>query len=333
LPTAEEWEYACRAGATGDYCKLADGTEITEATLGDVAWVGDNSNDKTHPAGQKKPNAYGLYDMLGNVWEWTSTTHRRINYYVNCGGGWSDSSGDFRSSYHDENFLTYRHQALGFRLCASRRADKAQELNNLKNLMVEIPGKDYLMSKYEVTQGLWKAVMGDNPSYFFKGDPTIPVEQVSWDDIQEFLKKLNELPEVKASGLVYRLPIADEWEYACRAGATGDYCKLADGTEITRATLSDVAWFKDNSNGETHPVGQKKPNAYGLYDMHGNVWEWTSTDGRNYIYYGGCLYNYSDGCQSSSRDIRSLGLKKRGLNYLGFRLCASRRADKAQEGK
>ena len=85
---------------------------------------------------------------------------------------------------------------------------------------------------------------------------------------------LNSMPEVKKSGLTFRLPTEKEWEYACRAASTGDYCKLADGTEITKGTLGDVAWYEDNSGKKTHPVGQKKPNAFGLHDMHGNVLEW-----------------------------------------------------------
>ena len=113
---------------------------------------------------------------------------------------------------------------------------------------------------------------------------------------------MNALPEVKASGGVYRLPTADEWEFACRAGATGDYCKLADGTEITEKTLGEVAWFRDNSGckylpEEPHPVGQKKPNAFGLYDMCGNVREWTSSHDlffvvdRRLICGGSCVSN------------------------------------------
>ena len=82
------------------------------------------------------------------------------------------------------------------------------------------------------------------------------------------------MPDVKSSGLTFRLPTEKEWVYACRAGSTGDYCKLADGTKVTENTLGEVAWYEDNSGDKTHPVGQKKPNAFGLYDMHGNVWEW-----------------------------------------------------------
>ncbi len=331
LPTADEWEYACRAGATGDYCRLADGTEITKATLGDVAWFKDNSNEETHPVGQKKPNAYGLYDMHGNVWEWIFTVAGDFYAYVFYGGSWYKSSDICQSSYRFRRDSDVRGSDLGFRLCAS---SWFVELKELKNSMVKIPDKDYLMSKYEVTQGLWEAVMGNNPSEF-KGDPRRPVDRVSsWYAIQEFLEKLNKLPEVQASGLEYRLPTAEEWEYACRAGATGDYCKLADGTEITKETLGDVAWFYDNRHSKTHPVGQKKPNAYGLYDMHGNVWELTSTIVNDifYISCGGSWSASSYFCQSSNRSRIRFG----DWDYCaatGFRLCASSRADKAQEGK
>ena len=186
--------------------------------------------------------------------------------------------------------------------------------------MVSIPGRNYAMCKYEVTQALWFAVMGENPSRFEGLDR--PVENVSWNDCQKFLEKLNALPEVKAAGVTYRLPTADEREYACRAGATGDYCKLADGTEITKESLGDVAWYVGNSGidgkVQTHPVGQKKPNAFGLYDMHGNVREWTSTaDGGERVFCGGSWGDYADHCGAGHRrrnypDSRA--------STLGFRL-------------
>lgn len=116
----------------------------------------------------------------------------------------------------------------------------------------------FYLGKYEVTQAEWQAVMGNNPSSF-KGD-RLPVESVSWNDCQEFLKKLN----AKKDGYTYRLPSEVEWEYACRAGTTGDYA----------GNLDEMAWYASNSGDKTHPVGQKKPNAWGLHDMHGNVYEW-----------------------------------------------------------
>lgn len=190
-------------------------------------------------------------------------------------------------------------------------------------LMVDIPGKDFKMGKTEVTQAQWKSIMGENPS-LFKGKNN-PVEQVSWDDCQEFLSLLNSIPAVKDSGLSFRLPTEEEWEYACRAGATGDYCKLANGTEITKDTLGQVAWFDNNSDRKTNPVGQKKPNAWGLYDMHGNVWEWTSTaDGEFRVFRGGSWGNSAWNCESSDRSGNSPSYR---LGSLGFRLCASGSAD------
>jgi formylglycine-generating enzyme required for sulfatase activity len=116
-----------------------------------------------------------------------------------------------------------------------------------------------------VTQGQWQAVMGDNPSEFKKCGDDCPVETVSWDDVQAFIKKLNAMDDDR----IYRLPTEAEWEYACRGGSTTVFC-FGDSD----SALDEYAWFGGNSKESTHPVGQKKPNAWGLYDMHGNVWEW-----------------------------------------------------------
>ena len=128
--------------------------------------------------------------------------------------------------------------------------------------------KPFYMSKYEVTQGQWEAVMGSNPSYFKAAGKDAPVEQVSWDDCQEFIKKLNAAVGAQHAAPL-RLPSEAEWEYACRAGTrTRFYSGDADGD------LDRVGWFSSDSGSTTHPVGKKAPNAWGLYDMHGNVWEW-----------------------------------------------------------
>ena len=132
----------------------------------------------------------------------------------------------------------------------------------------EVCLKGFWMGKYEVTQAQWQVVMGKNPSYFKGADR--PVEMVSWNDAQAFLKKLNAAVETRGrASLQFRLPSEAEWEYAARAGTQTAYSFGDDP-----ARLGDYAWFDDNSDKETHPVGQKKPNAFGLYDMHGNVWEW-----------------------------------------------------------
>ena len=147
------------------------------------------------------------------------------------------------------------------------------------------------------------------------------MESISWNDCQKFLEKLNANPDVKKTGLVFRLPTEEEWEHACRAGSTGDYCKLADGTEITKGTLGTVAWYDDNSNDETQPVGQKKPNAWGLYDMHGNVWEWTSTAvGDARVFRGGSWFDFADCCTCGYRYGNYPG--NRNID-LGLRLVAS----------
>jgi formylglycine-generating enzyme required for sulfatase activity len=133
--------------------------------------------------------------------------------------------------------------------------------------------KDYYLGVHEVTQAQYEKVMGTKPSYFqgdeIKGSSTNnPVESVSWLDAVEFCKKLSDLPEEKAAGRVYRLPTEAEWEYACRAGSKSAY-SFGESSK----SLGDYAWFDGNSNNQTHPVGEKKANAWGLYDMHGNVWE------------------------------------------------------------
>ena len=122
---------------------------------------------------------------------------------------------------------------------------------------------DYYIGQTEVTQELWQAVMGSNPSYF-KGDNRRPVESVSWDDCQEFIEKLNRL-----TGKNFRLPTEAEWEYAARGGSKSRGYKYS-GSNNPDA----VAWYDDNSGGKTHPVAQKQSNELGLYDMSGNVIEW-----------------------------------------------------------
>ena len=198
-------------------------------------------------------------------------------------------------------------------------------IQDLIGNMVDIPGKNFKMGRYEVTQKQWVAVMEENPSCFKNAG--YPVEDVSWNDCQKFLEKLNAMPEVRASGLRFRLPTEAEGEYACRAGGRGDYCRLADGTEIVERTLDKVAWYFLNCGGKTtRPVGQKLPNAFGLYDMHGNVREWcedVSMADRSHshrVSRGGDFLNFAESCKA---DHRSSDTPDKRSGNVGFRLVAS----------
>ncbi|MBN22908.1 MAG: hypothetical protein CL678_16605 [Bdellovibrionaceae bacterium] len=128
----------------------------------------------------------------------------------------------------------------------------------------------------EVTQGMWKSVMGDNPSFFISCGESCPVESVSWDEVQGFIAKMNE----KNDGYLYRLPTEAEWEYAARAGCRKNYSSTdKQGNPVCSnevSVLNNSGWYDGNSEDKTHPVAQKNPNQFGLYDMHGNVWEWVS---------------------------------------------------------
>jgi formylglycine-generating enzyme required for sulfatase activity len=136
------------------------------------------------------------------------------------------------------------------------------EGNEVRSVTFETP---FELGIYEVTQEQYQRVMGSNPSKFKV--PQNPVEQVSWYEAEQFCKNLSGLPAEK--GYVYRLPTEAEWEYACRAGTQTKY-SFGD----SESELGDYAWYDKNASSKTHPVGRKKPNAWGLYDMHGNVWEW-----------------------------------------------------------
>ena len=148
-------------------------------------------------------------------------------------------------------------------------------VKELEGGMVPIPGRDFEICKFELTQSIWETFAGFNPSHEKGGD--LPVSNVTLADVEEFLDNLNAEPEVRTSGKRFRLPTAEEWEYACLSGGTNGFCRLADGTQITAKTLGEVAWMASNSNGRPHPVCTKTPNAFGLYDMHGNVAEFTSS--------------------------------------------------------
>ncbi len=183
----------------------------------------------------------------------------------------------------------------------------------------------YMIGETEVTQALWEAVIGSNPSYF-KGSNR-PVEEVNWDDCQTFINKLNSL-----TGKRFRLPTEAEWEYAARGGNRSKGYKYSGSN-----TLSDVAWYTDNSGHTTHDVKTKSPNELGIYDMSGNVEEWCSdwrgsyssspqtnptgpSSGTYRVCRGGYEYSEDNKCRSSSR---SVGPPDSRYMFLGLRLALS----------
>ena len=198
----------------------------------------------------------------------------------------------------------------------------------------------FYLSVYPVTQSEYQRVMGENPSAFngFRGifgffanpgGPSWPVEQVSWEDAMAFCRRLS-----AQEGTEYRLPTEAEWEYACRSGSTDRWCFGDDESQ-----LEQYAWYGTNSGSRTHPVGEKKPNGWGLYDMHGNVWEWCAdwwdanycqqfankvavdptgpAGGSGRVYRGGCWDFDASFCRSACRAGSAPGYR---CDSLGFRL-------------
>jgi formylglycine-generating enzyme required for sulfatase activity len=191
--------------------------------------------------------------------------------------------------------------------------------------------KPFYMQKVPVTQGLWKAVMGENPAFFQNGLDDLPVESVSWWDCRQFLKNLNSL----AKG-VYRLPTEAEWEYGCRAQSATAFSngEIAELFCAMDPVLAQTGWYCANSGRKTHPVGRKKPNDWGLFDMHGNVAEWCldwygdygngagidplgPKAGAGKVIRGGSWFGSAKNCRAAARLAWPPNLKS---DFIGFRL-------------
>ncbi len=352
LPSLVEWKTACRAGTDGSYSRRLDGTDATKDTLGDmIRPSADGKADKRnavqqrpHPVGVAMPNAFGLYDMFGNVSEWVAdqytTPSGKHRYHM--GGSWKQTEGMMKPVRADGNPSDYdvenpekRSNSLGFRVSvvslereiqrAKEEAAKAYALSNngridavkpvleksgIETKEIELPGGlRMLLNKlpdgswagaFEVTQGQWKALLHDNPASF-QGNPTctdpvvlsiwrswkdenpenwigtgLPVDQMSPGDCRSFLALLNEYSSAHGTGLTFRFPTQDQWLYASRGGSGREFAKPLDGGETS---VDLMGWHGENvgSAKRLQVVGQKKPNAFGLYDVHGNAAEFAET--------------------------------------------------------
>jgi len=414
LPTEAEWEYACRAGSTTAFA----GGDITETECGlephlaNFGWYCGNSEDRVHPVAQTLPNAFGLYDMHGNVWEWCQDWYGQYpsgevtapqgpssgSNRVPRGGGWDYRAEDCRSA-NRYGGPAFRGNYLGLRLVRAFNVSQGEKEGHRKgriedkNIMIHLgkegaqgkgenpldkyftnsmgmkfayipPGtfmmgsplsdndekqhevtltKGFYLGTTEVIQGHWQTIMGENPSYF-KNCYDCPVESISWDDCQEFISRLNQQEGTNT----YRLPTEAEWEYACRAGsktafADGDITVTGFGAE---PSLDRMGWYFDNADNRTHCVAQKNPNVWGLYDMHGNVWEWCQdwygdyssgavigpkgpSSGMHRVGRGGSWYFSAGFCRSANRT--NLRMANRS-NYLGFRLARTLNMPVKKEG-
>jgi formylglycine-generating enzyme required for sulfatase activity len=222
-----------------------------------------------------------------------------------------------------------------------QEVDIVNEFNEKLYSPKMIVSKPFYLGKYEVTQEQWAAVMGSNPSHSIHRGRTNPVSGVSWDDAQEFIKRLN----AKEGTTRYRLPTEAEWELAARGGTDTMFFFMKDegirnegAWEDAARQLDAYAWCKDNSDRTTHPVGQKKPNPYGLYDIYGNVWEWVQDwagdlpqdpeitdyrgppEGSSRVHRGGAWGSLAENCRSANRGNLTPDYRYFGL---GFRLAFS----------
>ena len=224
------------------------------------------------------------------------------------GGNGSSDNGNGGTPAFDGKDKVFTANGVSFKMIAVKGGTFQMGSDDGYNAVHQVTLSDYYIGETEVTQELWNAVMGSNPSYF-TGNMQRPVEQVSWDDCQTFISKLNQL-----TGETFRLPTEAQWEYAARGGNQAQG-RLYSGSN----TIDNVAWYGSNSSSTTHPVKTKAPNELGIYDMSGNVWEWCSdcygsyssaaqTDptgpskGSHRVIRGGSWCEYTTDCRVANRD-------------------------------
>ena len=208
---------------------------------------------------------YSSYEGLPNDDAKIRNQHFTSSYFISCNNLKQSTHFAPRQNFIKGKFDIEMVKVQGGTFTMGCTSEQGKDCEDFEKPAHQVTVDDFYIGKFEITQKLWKAVMGTNPSYFTECDDC-PVEQVNWDDIRIFLKRLND-----STGKNYRLPTEAEWEFAARGG------NLSKGFKFVGSNnLDDVAWYVDNSKEKTHPVGQKQPNELGIYDMGGNVREWCS---------------------------------------------------------
>ena len=243
-----------------------------------------------------------------------------VNLIINGGG-----ESEFKNRTFTVNGVSFEMIAVeGGTFTMGATSEQGSDAYDDEKPAHQVTLSSYYIGKTEVTQELWQAVMGSNPSGF--SGANLPVEKVSWEDCQSFVIKLNEL-----TGKNFRLPTEAEWEYAARGGNKSNGFKFSGGNNI-----AEVAWYSKNGNKISHPVATKAPNELGIYDMSGNVWEWCSdwysssyytsssqtnptgpNSGSYRVYRGGSWSGNDRYCRVSHRDSNYPSYR---FNYVGLRL-------------
>jgi formylglycine-generating enzyme required for sulfatase activity len=318
LPNEKEWEFIAKSGDTFDW---------NQYKLENYVWYEKNSHYRTHGVGQKKSTLWGVYDILGNVWEWCDNKQVR-------GGSWgsptdrilkitfSNSRGylDFDNKMGFRLIREIKKENLNNKILNSLEPQMIKILNSLSIDTIKIPNKNYEMGKYPITIAEYMHFAKDTDSHYpewvennskYKNmnlSDNAPVIGVSWYDAVAYCEWLSE-----KTGKMYRLPTSEEWEYSARAETTTNWSFGND-----KEKLEDYAWYIKNSKGTTHTVGKKLPNPWGLYDIHGNIWEWCEDWYReNKIYHGGSWSDIATDTYLSFSHFRPLFYKS---NVRGFRI-------------
>ncbi len=358
LPTEAEWEYAARAGSSTRYpwgdsprdYEVYSFAWVNSRSYGSTQPVGKKPpnawglHDMVGNAWEWCADWYGPYaagpqvDPQGPA----SGTEKIFR-----GGSWYDFPVSLRVANRHRHRPDGRYSAIGFRVLweegrtatddpltvrlpggvpipfvsvpagnfvmGSPEAEAGRQRDEGPLREVAIP-RPFLMGQHEVTQGQWRAVMSTNPSVFARvPDADLhPVEMVSWNDIQLFLQKLNAMGVGR-----FRLPTEAEWEYACRAGNSA---RFPWGDDPQYRGLAEHAWFYSRAEGRSHPVGTRKPNPLGLFDMNGNVWEWVADagpDGKGRGIRGGSWFNEPEALRCANRHQHPPDSRQTNI---GFRL-------------